>query len=88
MEPNGAIDQKIDNLAAMVAGGFQEVHKRLDTLEEKVDDLEKKVNAGFEAVSARLDGVNRRIDAEVDHRIETDMRIQKIDAVVFPNPAK
>jgi len=39
---------------------------------------------GFGGVNGKIDGLHRRIDAEVDHRIQFDIRVQKVEEKVFP----
>lgn len=88
MADGGVKIDTIEKLAALVADGFYDVHTRMDTMEQRLDkkigDLTKKVDDGFEGVNARMEGVNRRIDDEVDQRIELGLRVEKVEAKVFP----
>lgn len=50
--------------------------------------LEKKMDEGFEGVNGRIDGINRRIDSEADQRVELGLRVEKVEAKVFPELSK
>ncbi len=84
MSGEGEKIDTIEKLAVLVADGFYDVHTRMDGLENKIDGLEKKVDIGFEQVNGKLDGINRRIDNEADQRVELGLRVEKVEAKVFP----
>ncbi|MGC9602149.1 MAG: hypothetical protein ABSE76_00180 [Minisyncoccia bacterium] len=90
-------DQKIEKLATEMRKSFKREDEKIDHIEEVVDALARAVKEGFdltatkvemakgfEGVDSRLEGVNRRIDDEVDQRIELGLRVEKVEAKVFP----
>jgi len=81
---NEKIDEKIEQLAAITANGFRDVYGRIDGLEKKMDEGFKSVDVRFEQVNGKIDGIGRRIDSEVDQRIELGLRVEKVEAKVFP----
>ena len=66
------IEEMVDSLARAVKEGFE------------LTATKAEMNKGFEGVNSRLDGVNRRIDDEVDQRVELGLRVEKVEAKVFP----
>ena len=90
-------DQKIEKLATEMHEGFKREDEKIGYIEEVVDALARAVKEGFdltatkvemakgfEGVNARIEGINRRIDSEVDQRIELGLRVEKVEAKVFP----
>ena len=54
-----SVDKKIDNLAIIVAKGFDSIHKEID---EKVDGLAVTVAKGFDGVYKEFDNVYKEFD--------------------------
>ncbi len=50
--------------------------------------LLKKMDEGFEGVNGKIDGINRRIDNEADQRVGLGLRVEKVEAKVFPELSK
>lgn len=79
------IDSKIDDLAAMTIRGFNDVHKRMDKMETGLEKrLVKRMDEGFEKVDSKIDGLHRRIDDAIDRDVALEVRIAKVEKVVFP----
>jgi methyl-accepting chemotaxis protein len=72
-------DQKINHIEEMVDALARAVKDGFELTATKAE-----MNKGFEGVNSRLEGVNRRIDDEVDQRIELGLRVEKVEAKVFP----
>jgi methyl-accepting chemotaxis protein len=88
------IEEVVDTLARAVAHGFEEVHGEFTNIRSEMQDgftsirsemaTKAEMSKGFEGVNARIEGINRRIDNEADQRVELGLRVEKVEAKVFP----
>jgi tetrahydromethanopterin S-methyltransferase subunit G len=88
------IEEAVDTLARAVLQGFEEVHSEFAKVRTEMQEgftsirseMATKVEMakGFEGVNARIEGINRRIDNEADQRVELGLRVEKVEAKVFP----
>ncbi len=83
------IAEVVDGLALAVAKGFEDVKQELrGEMKVGFDKLDKKMDEGFEGVNGKIDGINRRIDNEADQRVGLGLRVEKVEAKVFPELSK
>lgn len=66
----------IDDLALMVAKGFDDMNGRIDQMDGKIDQMDGKMDSGFKSVNERLDRVEVKLE-----NIEADLhkKVDKID---------
>jgi hypothetical protein len=77
------VDEVVDTLARSVKQGFDDIRSEMATKVE-LNQLSGEMTQGFEGVNGRLDGINRRIDNEAEQRVELGLRVEKVEAKVFP----
>jgi tetrahydromethanopterin S-methyltransferase subunit G len=79
------VEEMIDTLARAVKDGFELTATKAEmTTGFELTATKVEMAKGFEGVNSRLEGINRRIDDEVDQRIELSLRVEKVEAKVFP----
>lgn len=72
----GAVHDGVENLARIVARGFEGVEKRFERVDKGFEQVDKR----FEQVDKRFEQVDKRFE-QVDKRLEyVDIRLQHIDA--------
>ncbi|HBB56978.1 TPA: hypothetical protein DEW47_03885 [Patescibacteria group bacterium] len=60
----------IDDLALMVAKGFEETHKIMDERFKRVDERFEQIDRRFDQIDARFEGIDarfERVDEKMDH---------------------
>jgi len=71
------INEKINELAIMMARGFSELR----------DDLRNEMNAGFDRIDSRVDGLEKRLDVRIDllqEQCDTNStRLKDIELIVL-----
>jgi tetrahydromethanopterin S-methyltransferase subunit G len=69
-------DNKLDQLAAMIANGFHEVHEKIEELGTKVDEGFGEVNQCLERIEKSVASHERRIDTLEDFKRQVKTKLQ------------
>lgn len=71
------INKKIDDLAQMVARGFDQTATK-DELISLKGELKGELASVEERLSAKIDGLGRRMDNELDKRVSLEHDLQEV----------
>ncbi len=72
----------IDDLAVMIAHGFDEVHKKFDHVDKKFEAVHQEfetVHQEFEQVHTELHGINERLDDHTEELKEIRLVLRRVE---------